>query len=409
MPLGDLVEVLDHRRVPVNRKERASRPGKVPYYGATGQVDTIDQALFDEPLVLLGEDGIQFFNRRAQKAYLIDGPAWVNNHAHVLRPIKNLVDRRYLRHALNNADYAGLANGTTRLKLTQRAMLGMQIPVPPRREQDRIVRILDQAQGTIDDVRAALQTAAELGRGLEASLVRQAFEANAATQPLDAVATIQSGIAKGRPGDGPLAEVPYLSTANVQAGRLALDTVKTISVTADQRSKHALRHGDVLVVEGGDPDKVGRGWIWESQIPECLHQNHVFAVRPQANRLLPEYLASFVNAPQARAYFFAAAKQTTNLASINKRQLRALPVPLPSLNDQRAIVAKVVAAKKIAASVTSDVDARLRELDQLWQSMLHRSLTGELTAAATEARTLAALPPAELIDATGPLDAAATT
>jgi type I restriction enzyme S subunit len=160
----------------------------------------------------------------------------------------------------------------------------------------------------------------------------------ASVRPLSEVAAIQSGLAKGRPGASTALELPYIRTANVQAGRLDLSEVKTLRVTAEQSEKHRLRHEDVLVLEGGDADKVGRGWLWESQVPDCLHQNHVFAVRTDRTQLLPRYLALFINSPRARAYFLACAKQTTNLASINKRQLAALPVPLVPLAQQHAVV-----------------------------------------------------------------------
>jgi type I restriction enzyme S subunit len=163
--------------------------------------------------------------------------------------------------------------------------------------------------------------------------------ASAGLVPLSEVASIQSGITKGRPRAEQTEELPYIRTANVQAMRLDLDEVKTIAATGPQAARHRLQPGDVLILEGGDADKVGRGWIWESQIEDCLHQNHVFAVRTDRSRLLSRLLAYFVNAPQARAYFLSCAKQTTNLASINKRNLSELAVPAPSLREQERIIA----------------------------------------------------------------------
>jgi type I restriction enzyme S subunit len=125
-PLNVLVDVLDNLRVPVNSSERSKRPGPVPYYGATGQVGTIDKAIFNEELLVLGEDGVQFFDQNKPKAYKISGPAWVNNHAHVLRPKKDRVLQNFLLHFLNQFNYIGYANGTTRLKLTQGAMNSIQ-------------------------------------------------------------------------------------------------------------------------------------------------------------------------------------------------------------------------------------------------------------------------------------------
>jgi len=158
---------------------------------------------------------------------------------------------------------------------------------------------------------------------------------------LQEVAHIQSGLAKGRSGPEATLELPYIRTANVQAGWLDLAEMKTLFVTPQQSIKHRLEHEDVLILEGGDADKVGRGWIWESQVPDCLHQNHVFAVRTDPEVLSPRYLAYYVNSPAARRYFLACAKQTTNLASINRRQLSALPVPLPSLEAQLTAVSAV--------------------------------------------------------------------
>lgn len=144
-PLGKCAEVLDRFRKPVNGDERARRPGPVPYYGASGRAGWIDQPMFDEVLVLLGEDAVDFANPDAQKAYLIEGPSWVNNHAHVLRAREGVVYPEYLVDALNLVDYSKYANFGTRTKLTQRAMLEIELPVPPIEQQEQIVDVLSAA------------------------------------------------------------------------------------------------------------------------------------------------------------------------------------------------------------------------------------------------------------------------
>lgn len=141
--LGDVVDVLDHLRVPVNRAERAERVGRIPYYGATGQVGWIDEPLFNEELCLLGEDGAPFFDLAKAKAYIIDGPSWVNNHAHVLRA-RDCVTTRFLKYALDLVDYRPFVTGTTRAKLTKSAMSRIPVPVPPLAEQQRIVAVLEE-------------------------------------------------------------------------------------------------------------------------------------------------------------------------------------------------------------------------------------------------------------------------
>jgi type I restriction enzyme, S subunit len=144
------VEILDSYRQPVNSDERINRTqGKMaselfPYFGATGQVGVIDDYLFDESLVLLGEDSVPFFDLYKHKAYKVAGKVWINNHVHVLRVKDNTLDARFFTHYLNFFDYTGFVSGSTRLKLTQAAMRIIPIPLPPLLEQKRIADKLEE-------------------------------------------------------------------------------------------------------------------------------------------------------------------------------------------------------------------------------------------------------------------------
>ena len=154
------------------------------------------------------------------------------------------------------------------------------------------------------------------------------------------VAEVQTGRAvNGKAVEDGSLEVPYLSVANVKDGYLDLTTVKTMPVSEDEIGRYKVQNGDVLFTEGGDADKVGRGTVWRNEIPLCLHQNHIFAVRPNQNILYSDFLASFAASNCGKRYFLSAAKQTTNLASINASQLKLLPVPLPMPREQLTIVA----------------------------------------------------------------------
>ena len=200
------------------------------------------------------------------------------------------------------------------------------------------------------------------------------------TVRLDEVATIQTGIAKGKRIDIERAvEVPYLRVANVQDGFVDLGEVKTIQVERAIVSRYELASGDVLLTEGGDYDKLGRGCVWRGQIRPCLHQNHIFAVRVREGQLTPDFLAQYVASPRGKAYFLACSKQTTNLASINSSQLRALPLPLPPLPEQRKIAA-------ILSSVDDAIDKTQAVIDQLgvvkkamMQDLLTKGLPGRHT------------------------------
>jgi type I restriction enzyme S subunit len=169
--LGDVAEVLDRMRKPVSGADRAKRQGQVPYYGATGQAGWIDAAIFDEELVLLGEDAIDFLNPMVHKAYLISGPSWVNNHAHVLRARKHRVLSFFLMEALNAVDYSQFVAFGTRSKLTQGAMMDITINLPPLVEQKRIVETISSMDAGIEASERAVAAAKNLRSGLLSDLL----------------------------------------------------------------------------------------------------------------------------------------------------------------------------------------------------------------------------------------------
>jgi len=175
VPLEKLVDILDNRRIPINSTERLQRPGNVPYYGATGQVGTIDKAIFNETLILLGEDGVPFFDSTKHKAYEISGPAWVNNHAHVLRAKSEMVNQRYLLHFLNIFNYTGYVNGATRLKLTQGDMKRIPVPLPAMDVQEKIVAKVDLVFEEIRILTAQISQKKEFAVALRQSLLSSAF------------------------------------------------------------------------------------------------------------------------------------------------------------------------------------------------------------------------------------------
>ncbi len=148
--LEDIVEIWDRKRIPVNSSERKNRTGNIPYYGATGQVGLIDDYIFDEELVLLGEDGAPFFETFKNKAYIVNGKSWVNNHAHVLKGISGLLINKFLCHYLNQVNYHGYVTGTTRLKLNQTAMKTIPVLLSPFNEQKRIVSKIESIFDKID-------------------------------------------------------------------------------------------------------------------------------------------------------------------------------------------------------------------------------------------------------------------
>jgi type I restriction enzyme S subunit len=156
--------------------------------------------------------------------------------------------------------------------------------------------------------------------------------------PLNHVAHVQTGLAKGKKNIRNLQTLPYLRVANVQDGYLDLSLIKSIEVEESNIDRYLLKPGDVLLTEGGDFDKLGRGAIWHGEINPCLHQNHIFVVRPKDELLMPAFLSLLTGSAYGKSYFLKCSKQSTNLASINSTQLKEFPVLLPPLVEQKKII-----------------------------------------------------------------------
>ena len=282
VPLCDAVDICDNHRKPINSKERAKRiDGKTeeelyPYYGATGQVGYIDDYITDGEYVLLGEDGAPFLSTFAEKAYIISGKAWVNNHAHVLQ---SKGSNKFLCYYLNHFNYKGYVSGTTRLKLTQAQMKTIPVPVPPHDEQELIVARIEELFSELDNGVETLRKTKQQLAVYRQAVISAAFPemTKENTVRLDEIADISGGITKGRDlSKQETIHLPYLRVANVQNGYLDLSQMKTIELKTSEMEKYLLCAGDVLYTEGGDRDKLGRGTVWNDEIPNCVHQNHVF-------------------------------------------------------------------------------------------------------------------------------------
>ncbi|MEV4455788.1 restriction endonuclease subunit S [Microbispora sp. NPDC049633] len=173
---------------------------------------------------------------------------------------------------------------------------------------------------------------------------------------LDSMADVSGGITLGGISpDGASVKLPYLRVANVQDGYISTADLKIISVSARLVERFRLRCGDVVLTEGGDADKLGRGAVWDGRIDPCLHQNHVFRVRCLENKLLPGFLALYMGSPEGKAYFLRIAKQTTNLASISLSQLKAMPVPSPPISEQQRVLEIVDAVSNQESAIKASI------------------------------------------------------
>ena len=195
---------------------------------------------------------------------------------------------------------------------------------------------------------------------------------------VDQIGDVGSGITKGgRKRVADRRPVPYLRVANVQRGGLDLTEMKTIPASETEIRRYSLRSGDVLFNEGGDRDKLGRGCVWRGEIQECLHQNHVFRVRPFLRDYSPDFLSHYGNS-SGQEWFFRRATQSVNLASINQTVLRSLPVPVPPASEQEQIVARVAHELANVERRTMEMGNASAKAASLHQSVLKRAFEGRL-------------------------------
>ncbi len=238
---------------------------------------------------------------------------------------------------LSTGVFASIAKKTTSIAhLGGDRFSALQFPLRPIAEQRHIVEVVDALSGAQGSIEEEISKRAAIIEGMVEDLVVHSVQGNYV--PLGDVAKVASGVTLGREvPSGVSVELPYLRVANVQDGAIDCRELKKVRILPGEVERYRLRKGDLLLTEGGDFDKLGRGAVWDGRVDPCLHQNHVFRVR--CGRFMnPHFLALFMASSVGRRYFLGIAQQTTNLASINSSQLKGMPVPCPGVHQQQKIV-----------------------------------------------------------------------
>lgn len=327
----------------------------------------------------------------------------------VLRPTSDL-DPRYLFHYASSPllldQVLPLQKGVSYPAVLDKEVRGATLPIPPLDEQRRIVAILEDHLSRLDaataSVAAAKRRSAALleqhvvelllgARGERAKTALLGSELPPLPQgwrwnSLGGLADVVGGVTKDttRQSDRSIPEVPYLRVANVQRGRLDLDRITMIRVPAVRAAQLELRPGDVLLNEGGDRDKLARGWVWEGQIAGCIHQNHVFRARPALGVVDPYWLAWLANTlggPWAERH----GKQSVNLASISLSTIKRMPVPLPPLSVQKSLLADISQLSASLAHGSGELISAQSKSGLLRRSLLAAAFRGDLTRGARSA------------------------
>lgn len=384
--LKNVSDCLDNFRKPINANERNARLGDIPYYGATGQVGWIDAYLTNEELVLLGEDGAPFLDLLKNKAYLINGKAWVNNHAHILRSKFGTMGNRLLVEYLNNFDFTGFVTGTTRLKLTQASMNKIIIPLPPLAEQQRIVERIESIFAKLDEAKENLQNILDGFETHKAAILHKAFSGELTAnwrkqhgvtmdsweeKRLGSCGSLQRGRSKHRPrNDSRLfgEKYPFIQTGDVaNAEMYIINHSKMLSDFGLQQSK-LFPKGTLCITIAANIGKVG------ILTYDCCFPDSVVGFLPN-NENICEFIYYKLTTLQKELEELAPATAQKN---INLKLLNDLKINMPILDEQTEIVriiddllAKEQQAKELAENA-------LAKIDLIKKSILARAFRGEL-------------------------------
>lgn len=379
IPLEQAADILDSYRKPVNSKERLNLiKGKpldelFPYYGATGQVGWIDSFLTDGEYILLGEDGAPFLNPYAEKAYIIYGKTWVNNHAHILRSKTN---NEFLCYYLNYFNYKKYVSGTTRLKLTQAQMRKIPIPNIPSDEQSRIVASIEELFSELDKAVDTLKTTKEQLEVYRQTILVDAFRAATNSTYL------KVGCVCAKIVDCPHSTPKWeksgklcLRTTNFKRGYLDLQSPNYVSEeTFHDRNRRIIpQPGDVLYSREGSV--LGIACTIPSNVYPCLGQRMMLL--RSGKKLNNRYLMHYLNSPMVTNHVIAT-KGGTGSPHINVGDIKEFKIPIPSLEEQSNIVRQIEEQLSSCDNVEKTVDAILAQADAMRQSILKQAFEGTL-------------------------------
>jgi type I restriction enzyme S subunit len=399
LPLGEVCELVIGR-TPSRKRDDYWRAGVFPWVTigdmtspvVTETKERISECAVEETKIPLVPKGtvLLSFKLSLGKVAIAGTDLHTNEAIMAITPKDDrVVHNEYLYYAVKSLDLQRHARQAVKGKTVNKEILqGMNLLVPPLPVQERIVQILQKT----NEVHRKCNYAVDLAEAILAASFMSMFGTyfGSASQSeriaLGQLANVKSGVTKGRKlKQAQTVTVPYLRVANVQDGFLDLLDVRDIEVLPADVEKYELRDGDILMTEGGDPDKLGRGAIWRGQVESCIHQNHVFRVRTDRARLAPEYLAALLRTHYAKQYFLSCAKRSSNLASVNSTQVKAFPVPLPPLRMQEKFVSAVEQWLQSSERLTEGV----KNADELLSSMMNQAFSGQLTASWEESHASA--------------------
>ena len=367
--LGEVCEILDSRRKPITKNKRES--GTIPYYGATGLLDYVKDFIFDEKLVLLGEDGAKW-DAGEKSAYIIEGKSWVNNHAHALRPKRDLLIDELLVYYLNFSNLLPYITGVTVPKLNQEKMRSIEIPIGPVKEQQSIVDYLDSAFAKIDEMKANAEKALGEAKALFQASLKEMLEPKDGWEEKK-LGEICSQITDGThhsPPNGESGNYKYITAKNIRIWGLDLSNVTYVSedIHKEITARCNPQKGDVLYIKDGATTGIA---IVNPLEEEFSMLSSVALIKPYKDVLSSEFLCYTLNSPsiynQTRSQMDGAAITRVTLVKI-----KGFVISIPPLSEQQSIVETLDSLKSKVDQLQANYDKILKECDALKQAILRQ-------------------------------------
>ncbi len=306
------------------------------------------------------------------------GPAALNQHIFKVIPRKDVVNPEYLFFVLKQAmkGLAELVHGATMKHVTRPEFENFEVRIQTDCEKQRQIATRLKAQlAEVDKARQAAEAQLQDAHKLYTAVLRETFlNIISSTWPrieLGEVGDVVAGFTLGRKTNGKATRsIPYLRVANVKDGYLDLSDVSTIQATDAEIERLLLQPGDILLTEGGDLDKLGRGTFWSGELNECIHQNHIFRVRFPSDSYLPEFIAAQIGSTYGKNYFFAHAKKTTGIATINQKVLKGFPVLSPTIEIQKNVMGALSSRLDEAGRIIKFATKQINDINLLPQKIL---------------------------------------
>lgn len=325
------------------------------------------------------EEALIFGNGGGASIHYSDEPFATTSHCYVaIRKVEHINTKFVYYYFFQNLHLLEKGFKGVGLKnISYKYIENIDIPIFPIDIQNKIVSVLDKANALISDRKESLQLLEDLLRAIFLDMFQNdLIEYKQSKKTLADIATIVSGLTKGRKTkSSTLSDVPYLRVANAQDGYFDFSEVKTIQATPDEIEKYNIIKGDLLITEGGDCDKLGRGAVWEFEENKYIYQNHLFRLRINStDDYSPYWLIQLLRSEFGKYYFLRQAKQTTGIATINKRQVSNFPIPNSPFEKQKEFEEQYIAIHKRKQKLSIS----LSEISTLFNSILQKAFNGEL-------------------------------